>query len=176
MAPPGSLVRPTADRVRESLFNILGSPKNQCKVLDLFAGTGALGLESLSRGAASVMFVEQNVNVCRVLQRNVHALGFEKQSTVWQKPVLKALQHLTEAYSWIFIDPPYYEGHFHAVLAFLGQPGCPLVTQNTLVVVEHPAKSTSLADPPDQVHGLLQRMDQRTYGQTSLSFYQPQGL
>jgi 16S rRNA (guanine966-N2)-methyltransferase len=107
--PPGDLVRPTSEKVREAIFDVLG-PVDGLVVLDLFAGSGALGLEALSRGAARCMFVESDRKVCAVLKTNIATLGFEEAADVLPIPFGRALERLSgagERFDLLFVDPPY---------------------------------------------------------------------
>jgi 16S rRNA (guanine966-N2)-methyltransferase len=104
-APKGLMTRPTGDRVREAAFNLIG-PVDDAVVLDLFAGSGAMGLEALSRGAASVTFVESDRDACRTIDRNLEKLGLEGARVV-QRDVLRALPTERRQYDLVLIDPPY---------------------------------------------------------------------
>src|SRR6056297_149625 len=99
--------RPTLDRVKESLFNIIGYPLNGYNILDLFAGTGNLGLEALSRGASFVTFVDNNRECYRVIKRNVELLNFNARSEILNKDSLKFLEDTSKKFDIIFMDPPY---------------------------------------------------------------------
>lgn len=106
----GNGTRPTDARSRETLFNIVGARTVESRVLDLYAGSGSLGLEALSRGASSCLFVEQNAQACRAVGDNVRALGWENRATIWQNSVQKALLRLSEKgeiFDIIFADPPF---------------------------------------------------------------------
>ena len=103
-APPGTDTRPTSDRVRESLFSILG-PLDGERVLDLFAGSGALGIEALSRGASSAVFVERDARAATVLRANLAAVGVE--ATVSRQDVLRFLAGADGPFDLVFCDPPY---------------------------------------------------------------------
>jgi 16S rRNA (guanine966-N2)-methyltransferase len=103
-APPGRNTRPTSDRVRENVFNILG-PVEGAEVLDLYAGSGALGLEALSRGASRVVFVEKDRDAVRAIERNLDKLGL--RATVLQKDVVQVLAGETRKYDLVLVDPPY---------------------------------------------------------------------
>jgi 16S rRNA (guanine966-N2)-methyltransferase len=106
--PKDSRVRPTADRVREAWMSILGQELSGARVLDLFAGSGALGLEALSRGAASVSFVELNPASLRALDRNIAALGVEEAVTVHRADALRFVERLPSgAFDLVLADPPY---------------------------------------------------------------------
>ena len=106
----GNGTRPTDARARETMFNIVGARTVGARVLDLYAGSGSLGLEALSRGAQSCLFIEQNAQACRAIGDNVRALGWENRATIWQNSVQKALQRLTEKgerFDLVFADPPF---------------------------------------------------------------------
>ena len=109
-APKGLDTRPTADRVREAAFNLLGpGGAEDAKVLDLFAGSGAMGLEAMSRGAAHVTFVESDLEVCRTINRNLDKLGFD-DATVLRQDALTALRadaRQGTRYDLVLLDPPY---------------------------------------------------------------------
>jgi 16S rRNA (guanine966-N2)-methyltransferase len=114
--PPDSRVRPTADRVREAWFSILGDAIPGARVLDLFAGSGALGLEALSRGAAHATFVELSPPSLRTLNANVAALGVADRSTVHRGDALRFVARLPErAFDVAFADPPYTTGQAAAL-------------------------------------------------------------
>jgi 16S rRNA (guanine966-N2)-methyltransferase len=103
-APAGLRTRPTSDRVRENVFNILG-PVNDAVVLDLYAGSGALGLEALSRGAAQAVFVERDADAARTIERNLDKLRL--RATVLRQDVVAALAGEKRKYDLVFVDPPY---------------------------------------------------------------------
>lgn len=106
--PKDARVRPTADRVREAWMSILGAELKDARVLDLFAGSGALGLEALSRGAASVTFVELNPPSLRALQENIEALGVRDAVTVHRGDALRFVERLSEGqFDVVLADPPY---------------------------------------------------------------------
>ena len=115
-APSGRLVRPTADRVREAWMSMVQLDLPGARVLDLFAGSGALGLEALSRGAVSATFVEQHPAALRALAANVATLGAGEAATVQRGDVLRVVRELpAEAYDVAFADPPYRQGLARAV-------------------------------------------------------------
>jgi 16S rRNA (guanine(966)-N(2))-methyltransferase RsmD len=163
-APKGAATRPTADRVREALFNILASRGDPpASALDLYAGSGALGLEALSRGAGRVTFVEQHGATCDLIRDNAEALGFAARAIILCKRVMDFMRaHQNERFGWIFVDPPYESRELKRVLDNLG----PLVAPGGLVVAEH-----SSHEEPGETHGGLALADRRRYGQTALSFY-----
>ena len=137
-APSGTVTRPTSDRVREALFGMLGDIEG-ARVLDLFAGTGALGIEALSRGASHAVFVEQDARATRVLRENLESLGIgEGSAEVRRSGVLGALrsaQARKETYDLLFIDPPYRRAHelgpdLSAILPSLLEPGARIVAES----------------------------------------------
>ncbi len=106
----GNGTRPTDARSRETLFNIVGARTLDARVLDLYAGSGSLGLEALSRGASSCLFIEQNAQACRAIGDNIRALGWENRATIWQNSVQKSLTRLgekQETFDLILADPPF---------------------------------------------------------------------
>src|SRR5882757_11539601 len=114
-APKSQNVRPTSDRLRESLFNILlhayGDPVSGARVLDLFAGTGALGLEALSRGAVFALFVDDGADARALLRENVEALGLGGATRVFRRDAVKlGDSHPIAPFSLVFLDPPYGQG------------------------------------------------------------------
>jgi len=154
--------------VREALFNILGPPPGP--VLDLYAGSGALGLEALSRGAPSAVFVERDGAALSALRRNVRESGVEERGTVIGADVRSALRKLAQGsqqFSWVFLDPPYIK-ETDGVLAELS--GGDLLTACAVVIVEHDRRHPSPASV-----GCLFLTDRRQYGDTELSFYRCSG-
>ena len=167
-APSGPQTRPTSDRVREALFSILGAPPEHAKILDLFAGSGGLGLESLSRGADQVVFIEQSNAALQILRHNIKELGFADSTEVHRGDALRHLRRLAAAancFHWIFIDPPYASALAGQCLEALGARS--LLCEGGQVVVEHGRRSL-----PDEVYGSLVKTDSRRYGDTCVSFYQ----
>jgi 16S rRNA (guanine966-N2)-methyltransferase len=166
-APRGAATRPTADRVREALFNVLGGAAG-LTVLDLFAGTGALALEALSRGAARAVLVDHAEPAVRVIRANLEALGYVARARVLRLEVERALRLLAREgarFDLVFVDPPYAGATAATVLAALGAG--PLLAPAALVVVEHDAKN-----PPPDVAGALALRQRRRYGQTEVSLYE----
>jgi 16S rRNA (guanine(966)-N(2))-methyltransferase RsmD len=169
---PGLDIRPTADRLRETLFNVLtaGNPSalEGAVWADLFAGTGAVGIEALSRGAGKVFFVESACPAIKVIQGNLNALeitaGFDlvhgevgKTLRRWQ------LQHMLLDY--VFLDPPYRQEHeYRDILEFLGESS--LLKASTIVVAEHTKKFE-----PIVTAGVLRKSRTLVQGDAALSFY-----
>jgi len=171
-SPRGTDVRPTADRLRESLFNVLTAGEPEALVgsvwLDLYAGTGAVGIEAISRGASQVYFVESSMAAVKIIRGNLASLGIASGFEVVCSDVVKALQRF-EAQSlgvdFIFLDPPYKsERAYGETLQFLGKSG--LVKESTLVIVEHQKKFD-----PGETTGSLRRSRKLAQGEGGLSFY-----
>ena len=168
IVPRGSKTRPTASKVREAIFNILGPPPGP--VLDLYAGTGALGMEALSRGATGAVFVERDAAALGTLRRNLREVGMEERGRVIGTDVRTALRRLAAngtQFSWVFLDPPYVR-ETEGVLGELS--GANLLTSCAVVIVEHDRRHR----PPESV-GCLFLQDRRQYGDTELSFYRCSG-
>ncbi len=164
-APRNASTRPTSEKVREALFNLLGPPPDALHVLDLFAGSGAVGLEALSRGAAAATFVERDRAALIVLRGNLAELAIGDRATVAPLDVGKFLTSAGPgpAWGWVFLDPPYAAGVVEATLAALPRAR---LTDDVTVIVEHAHR----APPPDRA-GFLIRRDLRRYGDTALSRY-----
>jgi 16S rRNA (guanine966-N2)-methyltransferase len=188
-APRGQRTRPTAAKIREAIFNILGPPPDGA-VLDLFAGTGSLGLEALSRGAQQVVFVERDRHALAVLRQNLRELDVEARCTVIGADVCTGIRRLAasisgtrfsegrlegrsdrfspdrfteDRFSWVFMDPPY-ENDATDILAELSDKD--LLAGCAVVIVEHDRRHR----PPASICGLF-LTDRREYGDTELSFY-----
>ncbi len=169
-APPGAATRPTSEKVREAVFNILESSGSGLSfagahVLDLFAGTGALGLEALSRGAAHATFVDSARSAVTAIRNNLRALGVADRATVVAgDAVVSAARHAPAApWRLVFVDPPYRSDLATRAVAALPPDR---LAADAVVVIEHDRHNA----PPDQVGSLL-RTDQRRYGDTLISFF-----
>lgn len=134
-APAGEHTRPTADRIKETLFNMLRPYLDDAVFLDLFAGSGGIGIEALSRGARHAYFAENDRQAISCIQENLKATHLEERATLLRADALAALSRISEKeVDLIFLDPPYDCGHEERLLAALA--GKPWVTENTLLVVE----------------------------------------
>ncbi len=164
-APKGMDTRPTLDRVRESLFSILVSRLDGARVLDLFAGSGALGLESLSRGAARAVFVDRARAAQAAVSANIKALGFEECARMlpveWRQAV-KALQTSGDVFDLIFLDPPYAMPDRDKLLPAIAQ--AEILAPEGRVVFEH-GRDWMPAAPG------WQATDTRRYGDTEITFF-----
>ncbi len=167
--PRGRTVRPTSDRVREALFSTLGDRVVGATVLDLFAGTGALGIEALSRGAAHVTFVERDAVVARVLRRNLETL--ELVADVRVVPAARFVDELADAsdvpvFDLVLCDPPYRVAASDVVALLVSLARGGHVTAGTVMVVERARRGDALVLPD----GVLAVTDERTYGDTVLYY------
>ena len=158
---PGLGVRPTPDRLREALFNVLAPRIEGVIFADLYAGTGAVGIEALSRGAAKAIFVEQKDAAARAIRENLRSLGIEGRAEVRQARATATIPKLEAGI--VFLDPPYtLESEYAASLGLLGEKPPPLV------IAQHPPR-LKLADDYGQLH----RTRLLKHGDNALSFYQP---
>jgi 16S rRNA (guanine966-N2)-methyltransferase len=168
-APKSMRVRPTADRVKEALFSILVSRLGEftgMRVLDIFAGTGNLGIEALSRGASYAVFIDSHPESADLIRKNLEITRFSDCAKVVLQdaaPALKWLSRGEAPFHLIFLDPPYHEGHTTSVLEILSNS--PLVDAGTTIVAEFSSKE----DPP-RSFGRLRETERRVYGDSALSF------
>ena len=161
----GRKIRPTSDRVREAIFSIIGPAVSGANVLDLFAGTGALGLEALSRGASQAVFVDQSLHAVRLIRTNIERCNVQERVRIIHGSVTQAINRLAgqeEAFDLVFMDPPYGKGSIVKTLLELG----PVARSGTLVVAEYHVKD--LVPYPLQEWSKTQ---ERKYGDTAVSFY-----
>jgi 16S rRNA (guanine(966)-N(2))-methyltransferase RsmD len=165
-SPKSYRIRPTIDRVRESVFNIIAGVVPGAKVLDLFAGTGAMGLEALSRGAQFCFFVDNGAEAVRIIRENVQLCAAMDRSRIIQGKVSSAIVRLCsegELFDLIFMDPPYGKGYMEKTLQIIG----PVASDTTLVIAEQHIK-----DEPPLVPVLVwQKKLDRKYGDTLISVY-----
>ncbi len=170
VAPRGMQTRPTSDRLRETLFNILAPRIEGSRFVDLYAGTGAVGIEALSRGAEHVWFAEDSKAALAALQKNLTALRITKGFTLEDRGVGALLQRLSKAQpvDVVFLDPPYEdEDEYSGTLNFLGsERGRSLLAPDAMVVAEHSSK-TKLA----QQYGGLVHSRFLKQGDAALSFF-----
>lgn len=160
-------MRPTSGRVKESLFNILPRDFAGTRVLDVFAGSGNLSIEALSRGAAHAVLIDASERAGEMIRENLRRLGFAAQTEVWIAPAARGLRSLArrgETFDYIFLDPPYDQGLAGRTLELIGR--CNLLRQDGILVLEHSAR-----EPVSAAFGPLRLHDQRRYGDTRLSFY-----
>nr|WP_283808421.1 16S rRNA (guanine(966)-N(2))-methyltransferase RsmD [Rhodopseudomonas faecalis] len=166
-APSSQAIRPTADRLRESLFNILahayGNPMLDARVLDLFAGTGALGIEAVSRGAKFTLFVDDGAEARALLRNNVEALGLGGVSKIYRRDATKlGPAHPVEPFALVFCDPPYRKQLAERALASLRDGGW--LEPDALVIVEE-AKDAGFTAPEG-----FAELERRAYDDTEFTF------
>lgn len=170
-APRGLDTRPTSDRLRETLFNILSPQLEGCRFVDLYAGTGAVGIEALSRGAAHVWFAENADPALASLRANLAALKISSGYTVESRgvgAVLQKLGKLTQQINLVFLDPPYdAEPEYSGTLSFLGSArGREMLAPDALVIAEHNKKMKLAAR-----YGALEHTRRVKQGDAMLSFF-----
>ena len=171
-APRSHAIRPTADRLREALFNILvhayGDPISGARVLDLFAGTGALGLEALSRGAAFVLFVDAGAEARALVRENVAALGLGGVTRIFRRDATRlGAARPVEPFTFAFLDPPYGQGLAERALLAARTGGW--LVPDALVVVEEAAKAAFAA--PEG----FDELERRSYDDTALIILRHRG-
>ena len=166
-APNGDAIRPTSDRTRESLFNILahayGDPVAGARVLDLFAGTGALGIEALSRGAAFALFIDEGAEARALIRQNIEALGLAAATRVFRRDATRlGPAHPVAPFGLVFLDPPNRKGLAERALASLREGGWLL--PDALAVVEEAADAGFVAP-----EGFVE-LERRAYDDTAIAF------
>ncbi len=167
-ATSGSSLRPTTSKVRSAIFSMLGpAGPSGLRVLDIYAGTGALGIEALQRGAESAVFVEQNSRQCNDIRKALERYGLAMQGTVQRGNALQAVGRLRGEFDLIFADPPYDLNEFEELFSRIDDAG--LLAPDAIAFLEH-SKTTQL---PDTLPGLsLSR--HRKYGDSAVSVYKAQ--
>ena len=168
----GPALRPTSDFLRETLFNVLGPAVHGSRFIDVFAGTGAVGIEALSRGAAEVVFIENHAPAAALIRRNLESLGIRSGAVVLHVDALAGLEKLAARhkpadlpFDFVFLDPPYAQANDYVrILGFLGR--APFLVSGSTVIAEH-SRKTRLAE---QV-GHLKRHRTLRQGDAMLTFY-----
>lgn len=161
-------IRPTTDRVKESLFNIIQNEISGARVLDLFSGTGNLGLEALSRGAISVTFVEESGLSLSILKKNISLLGVDSEVEIVRNDVFKYLKNATGGFNLVLIDPPFTESWADEVMKAISQSA--VLMPSALIAIESAKKEPILDQYPD-----LDLLDRRPFGDKSLSLFRKRG-
>lgn len=165
----GLKIRPTTDYVRELVFNILAGGLRGAAVLDLFAGTGSLGIEAISRGAERAVFVEKDPGAIRILGRNISACRLQDVTTVLRRDVRRGLGFLKSfdrPFDVVFLDPPYNKGLAEQSVRFLDRSEA--ISDHASIVLEHSSRESV----PDKV-ARFALADRRRHGITLVSFYGP---
>ena len=161
----GMNTRPTTDKIKETLFNVLQGDIPGCYFLDLFAGSGQIGLEALSRGGNYAVFVENNRKAAKCIEENINFTKFDKQSLLMNSDVLTALRMLEGKYKFdvIFMDPPYNKGFIEPALKAITEKG--ILSDNGIIVLE--SDDTDFYGAADK----LEILKQRKYGRTYITIY-----
>ena len=162
--PAGMETRPTADRVKEAMFSILQFELPGTKVLDLFGGTGQLGIEAISRGAKEAVFVDQSANACKLIQENLKLAHMEKEGKVIRGDYLTFLKNTKEKFDIILLDPPYAEVFLENALNLITE--IDILQTNGIIVAECPLGK----ELPWEFPGLTRSKDYK-YGNTVLIIY-----
>jgi 16S rRNA (guanine(966)-N(2))-methyltransferase RsmD len=166
-APKNMRTRPTSDKVREALFDTLGAKVLDRKVLDLFAGSGAIAIEALSRGAKQAALVEQDPVAARLIRENLTRAGFSERAEVFMtdfRDAVRKLGRIARQFDLVFIDPPYQSCLLDQITLVLEQHR--IVAPHAILILEHFKK----IDPPPAISG-IPLFRTRLYGQTALSYY-----
>jgi len=164
----GQRIRPTTDYLRESVFNILAGSVEGAVVLDLYAGTGSLGIESLSRGAQWAVFVDKDTQAIKGLSRNISTCALEDRSTVLKRDILRGLGFLRatdRTFDLIFVDPPYNKGWVERTVHLMDK--CECVVKGANVVIEH-----SVREKLPEKMARFEQWDERQRGKSIVSFYE----
>ncbi len=167
-SPTGMSIRPTTDRVREAVFNIIGQDLSGLKVLDLFAGTGVLGLEALSRGARHVVFIDKSQQAIKLIKKNLATCKFQNSGTVLKNDLKKGLpaSHLKQQdFDLVFLDPPYRKDLITPLLKKISTAN--ILSHDSCVVAE-----LSKNEILPKTIGNLKMTDTRLYGDTRINIYE----
>ncbi len=166
-SPKGKHIRPTSDRIKEALFSIIAYWLNGAKVLDLYAGTGSLGIEGLSRGASGAVFVDRDRESVRTIKKNLQITNYTSKATIIQMDADLALTYLAEnnfTFDIIFMDPPYGKIEVADMVGKIVLNN--LLTQEGIIIIEHSSRDRITVD----IAG-VELWQRRFYGDSGLSFY-----
>lgn len=166
-AVPGKGTRPTTDKVKESIFNMLGQYFSQGVCLDLFAGSGGLGIEALSRGMEKAIFIDRDGQALATIKENLRVTKYEEQSDVFRndyKQALRALKNREVQFDLVFLDPPYKDGTIEGIISYLDTNN--MVKVNGFIVTEH-----HKSRPLQQEIGNFQQVKYENYGICSVQIY-----
>jgi 16S rRNA (guanine(966)-N(2))-methyltransferase RsmD len=163
-APRGMQTRPTSDKVREAIFDILRDRFVDGLALDLFAGSGALGIEALSRGACGAVFVEQRPAACQTIRANLRHTRLEAEGRILCMPVERALPSLADEFALVLVDPPYAYPRLHGIMTMLSEAR--VIGSETIVVFEHSPRVVM-----ETHYGRLAVQRQKVYGDTAVSIF-----
>lgn len=167
IAPKGLHTRPTSDKVKEAIFNILGDIPNKSQVLDLFAGSGNIGIEFLSRGANTCYFIDNDINSIKSIKDNLERTRLIEQAFIYKNTAEKALNILSSkgiVFDFIFLDPPYEKEIIVPILEKISNNK--ILSNKGTIIIEHESKLLL----PEYINDLIKK-DFRKYGGTTISFY-----
>ncbi len=167
-SPKDESVRPTLDRIKENIFNIIGFDIKESVVLDLFAGSGGLGIEALSRGASHCTFVDKDKNSIALVQANLKDTRLEKNAEIFQSDAESAIEKLYakgKKFDYIFLDPPYQQGIIQKILKQLQK--CNIMQEEGVVIIE----TDRLEKLPDEIYRFI-KIKEREYSNTRISIYE----
>lgn len=167
IAPKGLHTRPTTDNVKEAIFNILGEIKSDSQVLDLYAGSGSIGIEFLSRGAGRCYFIDNDINSIKSIKENLERTRLVDQAFVYKNTAEKAVKTLSSRgiiFDYIFLDPPYEKEILIPILETISINN--ILNCEGIIIAEYEGKITL----PESINTLIKK-DSRTYGGTKISFY-----
>lgn len=165
--PENRSIRPTSDKAREALFSIISSKIENARILDLFAGTGAFGIEAISRGARQAFLVDSSDKAAATIRKNIDLFGIENETVLIHgrvPDVFKRSDFPAKSFDIIFLDPPYDADHLTATIE--NENFLSFITDTTLVIAEHPLSRKELEQSEH-----LEMIDRRKYGKTSISFF-----
>ncbi|MFX3622475.1 MAG: 16S rRNA (guanine(966)-N(2))-methyltransferase RsmD [Ectobacillus sp.] len=170
-AVPGSTTRPTTDKVKEAIFNIIGPYFDGGLALDLFGGSGGLGIEALSRGMDKVIFVDRDVKAIQVIRQNIESCRLKGQAEVYRNDAERALKALIKRellFDLILLDPPYKDQKITSLMSIIAEYG--LLKKNGIIMVEHSVD----VELPERINNLLCTKREK-YGITAISIYKYEG-
>ena len=162
--PAGMLTRPTADRVKEAMFSIIQFDLPGATVLDLFGGTGQLGIEALSRGASGAVFVDLRDDACRLIKENVKRVGFEKNATVIRSDYISYLKKCNIKFDIVILDPPYAEEFLENSLKIIAE--IDILKTSGIIIAERPVGKELLAE-----YSCFERSKDYKYGSTLVTIF-----
>ena len=168
ISPKGKGIRPSSDHIRQVIFNIIGHDLAKKRVLDLFSGTGILGIEALSRGAEHVCFVDKSSYSLRLIMRNLEITGFKDRASIIKRDLIRSPLGIKGRFDIVFIDPPYHSDLLSRMLSLLPSKA---ILQDGSVIIGRSSKRESV--PPLINHIAL--LDLRIYGDTRLWIYRYEG-
>ncbi len=166
-AVPGTATRPTTDKVKEAIFNIIGPYFDGGTALDLYGGSGGLGIEALSRGVSKVIFIDQSRKAIETIKENLTNCYYMEKAEVYRNDSTRAIKALIKrelSFSFIFLDPPYANQQLVSEIGIITDNG--LLQKDGTIIAEHTAE----LHLPDQI-GLVDCIERKTYGETTISIF-----